>query len=628
MSSYRIRVNLQNKSFTVGPDIAAGQGATVIPAARGPMKPVKINRGETERIRQLFGADRYEALEAIAYNNKYPLWISAPASGGSNAAMLMTAAGLLPIPIVLGGEPHELDMSNLWMQFFMGISDGVTQAWNLSFPKALMPDPATNPGYIPHAMIIIGDEPHDAALTWDSENHRFNISVPNIGSGSVSSASTSDDKYIVEWTFDAGHVPAKGVKFAARFTTDATKLADQVYALIGMRFPCADYMAAAIYKSENEGRLILDLRHIKKGVYCQQSGYPVEFSLAKGTVNGSGVNIYIEEVLKFDDFIFGIPSSDNQFDWDAWTGGSDDLVKFEGGDRGAPCTGRLLVEGWEQFKEFKKYPADIYFDVTADPLIPPEFSALRSSAAPYRRFLYPHPMTIRPGEITAPPNVQNRGVCAFWGSAYIMNPYEPTGDLLSTLMGEVASRYADARVLSFGGRAVAWGDENQVGGQLNQGRIVKFFYDAKEDEMRQLDKYRINPIVLNELFGPMVASRRTTDTGDTDYSYSDYSMLMDYAIERIVNEVLPYQLVKFNDDDHRAVVRAKAELILKPMTVAPNNVIRDYAIKCDSENNGDDVLTRQEFVLTAAIKVTPKSEFIELSFINSAQGGSVEEDVK
>jgi hypothetical protein len=627
MSSYRIRVLLNNKSFTVGPDIATGQGATVIPATRGPMKPVKINRGETERIGQLFSADRYEVLEAIAYNNKYPLWISAPSSGGSNAAVLMTDAGLLPIPIVFGGNPDELDMFNLWMQFFAGISDGVTQAWNLIFPRALMPDPVTNPGYIPKAMVIIGDESYNAALTWDSDLSGFRILVPNIGSGTVSPDSTSGDSYIVEWTFDTGHVPAKGVKFAARFTTDTTKLADQVYALIGMRFPCADYMATAIYKSENEGNLILDLRYIKKGVYYQQSGYPVEFSLTKGTVNGSGTNLYIEEILKFDDFIFGIPSPDNRFDWDTWTGGSDDLVNFKGGDRGVPCTGRMLVDGWEQFKEFKKYPADIYFDVTADPLIPSEFSALRSEI-PYRRFLYPYPMTIHPSEITAPPNVQNRGICAFWGSAYIMNQYEPTGNLLSTLMGEIASRYADARVLSFGGRAVAWGDENQVGGQLSQGRIVNFFYDAKEDEMQQLDKYRINPIVLNELFGPMVASRRTTDTGDTDYSYSDYSMLIDYAIERIINEVLPYQLIKFNDDNHRAVVRAKAELILKPMIQAPNNVIRDYAIKCDSENNGDDVLTRQEFVLTVAVKPTPKSEFLVFNFINSAQGGSVEGDVK
>jgi hypothetical protein len=588
------------------------------------MKPVKINRGETERIRQLFAADRYEVLESIAYNNKYPLWISAPASGGANAALLMTDSGLLPIPIVLDGEPEELDMSNLWMQFLVETSDGETQACELLFPSALIP---AVEGYIPRAMIIIGDEPHDAVLVWNAQIHGFDITVPGVGSGTVA-PSASQENLLLSWVFDQNKVPPKGVKFSARFTTDTTKLASQVYALIGMRFPCADYMAAAVYKSENEGNLILDLRYIKKGVYYRQSGYPIEFSLAKGTVNGSGANIYIEEVLKFDDFIFGIPSPDNRFDWDIWTGGSDDLVNFEGGDRGVPCTGNMLVAGWEQFKEFKKYPADIYFDVTADPLIPAEFSALRTSAAPYRRFLYPYPMTVRPSEITAPPNVQNRGVCAFWGSAYIMNLYEPTGNLLSTLMGEVASRYADARVLSFGGRSVAWGDENQVGGQLSQGRIVKFYYDAKEDEMQQLDKYRINPIVLNELFGPMVASRRTTDTSDTDYSYSDYSMLMDYAIERIINEVLPYQLIKFNDDNHRAVVRAKAELILKPMTQAPNNVIRDYAVKCDSENNNDEVLTRQEFVLTIAIKVTPKSEYIVFNFINSAQSGSVEEDVK
>jgi hypothetical protein len=626
MSSYRIKVLLNNKSFTVGPDIAAGQGATVIPASRGPMKPVKINRGETERIRQLFQADRYEVLEAIAYNNKYPLWISAPASGGSTAAMLLTDAGLLPIPIVAGGEPSELDMSNLWMQFLMGTSDGTTQAYEMLFPKTLIPSLSQN--YTPQVKIIIGDEPHDANLVWNSSIQGFDITVAGIGTGAIVFPSAGDN-CVVSWVFDIDHVPAKGTKFSARFTTDTTRLENQVYALIGMRFPCADYMAAAVYKSENEGNLILDLRYIKKGVYYQQSGYPVEFSLVRGTVNGSGANIYLEEVLKFDDFVFGIPAPDNQFDWDTWTGGSDDLVDFEGGDRGVPCTGQILVEGWEQFKEFKKYPADIYFDVTADPFIPPEFSALRSSAAPFRRFLYPYPMTIRPSEITAPPNVQNRGICAFWGSAYIMNLYEPTGNLLSSLMGEVASRYADARVLSFGGRAVAWGDENQVGGQLNQGRIVKFYYDAKENEMQQLDKYRINPIILNELFGPMVASRRTTDTSDTDYSYSDYSMLTDYAIERVINEVLPYQLIKFNDDNHRAVVRAKAELILKPMTQAPNNVIWDYAIKCDSENNGDDdVLTRQEFVLTVAIKVTPKSEFATFNFINSAQGGSVEEDVK
>jgi hypothetical protein len=618
---------LNNKSFTVGPDIATGTGATVLPASRGPMIPVKLNKGETERIKMLFGANRYEVLEAIAYNNKYPLWISAPHSGGSFGALLLTDTGLRPCPISFSGDPKTIDFTNLWLQFKAGVSDGKTEAWALTFDYHLLPGlpPPGEPGYLPRAAMVIGDEVYDATLTWNESVMGFSINVPGLGSGTTTNIDA--DTVLVSFAFDSGKVPLKGTPIAARFTTDTSKLDYPVYAILGMKFPCDDFMAAAVYKAETEGNLVLDLQYKKKGVYYQQSGYPIEMSLIPGTQNGSGLLIYAPELLETDDFIYVLANPEIQMDWDVWTGGSDDLIDFKGGLRGAACTGRLLVDGWDQFKEFKKFPADIYFDTTADPLIPAEMSALRAEI-PYRRFLYPQPMGIRASEITSPPNVQNRGICTFWGAAYIMNLYEPTGNLLSTLMGEVASRYADARVFSYGGRAVAWGDENQVGGQLNQGRIVKFLYDAKEDEMQQLDKYRVNPIVLNELFGPMVASRRTTDTSETDYSYADYSMIVDYCVERIINDVLPYQLIKFNDDNHRAVVRAKAELILKPLIQAPNNVIRDFAIKCDGENNNDDVLTREEFVLTTAVKVTPKSEQIIFNFINSAQGGSVEEDVK
>jgi hypothetical protein len=591
------------------------------------MTPVKLNRGETERIRMLFGANRYEVLEAIAYNNKYPLWISAPHSGGAFGALLLTDEGLKPCPISFNGDPDTIDFTNLWMQFKAGISDGVTGAWALSFNYHLLPPlpPQGESGYHPRAMIIIGDEPHDATLVWNPGISGYDITVPGLGSGT--SVISDPDTVIVSFAFDSGKIPPKGTPLSARFTTDATKLSYPVYGIVGMKFPCDDFLAAAVYKADTEGNLVLDLQYKKKGVYYQQSGYPVEFSLIAGTQNGSGAIIYAPELLRDDDFIYIKPNPEVQMDWDVWTGGSDDLTDFQGGFRGAACTGRMLVDGWEQFKEFKKFPADIYFDTTADPLVPPELSALRAEI-PYRRFLYPLSMGIRPNEITSPPSVQNRGIGAFWGAAYIVNMYEPTGNLLSTLMGEVASRYADARVFSYGGRAVAWGDENQVGGQLSQGRIVKFLYDAKEDEMKQLDKYRINPIVMNELFGPMVASRRTTDTSETDYSYEDYSMIIDYCLERIVNEVLPYQMIKFNDDSHRSVVRAKAELILKPLLQAPNNVIRDFAAKCDSENNGEDALAREEFVLTVAIKVTPKSEYLVFNFINSSQSGSVEEDVK
>ena len=68
-------------------------------------------------------------------------------------------------------------------------------------------------------------------------------------------------------------------------------------------------------------------------------------------------------------------------------------------------------------------------------------------------------------------------------------------------------------------------------------------------------------------------------------------------------------------------------MILKPLLAKPNNVIQEYAIKCDAENNGDDVQAAESFVLTVAIKGTRKSETILFNFINSSQGASVEEDV-
>lgn len=619
-TSYRIKVNLNNKSFFTTPDAASGTGATVIPADRGPMKPVKLGRGETERIVQLFGADRYETLEAIAYNNKYPLWISAPSVCGSTAAVLLTDEGLIPAPLSLDGGPDSLDFSDLRLQLAAGTGDGKTTAFGASVDARLLPPADGGNGYIPKVCVALEGECHDATTTWDAElpGGGFNIDGGELGSGILT---FSDGKAAAKFTF--AKPPAKGEKVAIRVATDVS---DKAYAAIGMRFPCDDFLAVAVYKSEREGFLTLDVKTRKNGGYFARAGYPLEFSLERGATSAAGALVYAPVLMRDDDFLFIQPNDNVPMNVELWEGGSETPVDLEGGDRGARCGGTALVAGWEQFKEFKKYPADIYFDVTGEREIPMELSALRASI-PYRRFLYPCPMTMKASEVEKP-SVDDRGICAFWGAAYIINPYAKTGDLLSTLMGEVASRYADARVHSYGGRAVAWGDENQVGGQLSQGRVVKFLYDATEDEMRALDKLGVNPIVLNELFGPMVASRRTTDSSGSDYGYADYSMVVDYCLERIVTDVLPYQLIKFNDDDHRSVVAGKADAVLKPLTVAPNNVIRDYAVKCDGENNGDDILSQQMFVLTVAIKVTPKSEYIQFNFINSAQGGSVEDDVK
>lgn len=128
-TSYRIKVNLNNKSAYTTPDSAMDTGATVIPASREPTKPVKLGRGETERICQMFGADRYEVLGAIAYNNKYPLWISAPSCNGNTAVMLLTSEGLMPAALSIT-DIDALDFGTTRLQHWQ--EQGIGE-WNRYF---------------------------------------------------------------------------------------------------------------------------------------------------------------------------------------------------------------------------------------------------------------------------------------------------------------------------------------------------------------------------------------------------------------------------------------------------------------------------------------------------------------
>lgn len=625
MDTWRIQTQLNDKSASVGSSVAFGIGATVIPASRGSSKPVKINKGETERIKQLYKADRYEVLEAIAYNTKYPLWISAPSVGGAQAGILFTNKGLKQIPFV--GE--EIDLKATALQSKAGVSNGATAAFSVTFKDEIFPEwsTETTTKFTPKVHILVDGKLTEAACIWNGVDKKFDLKIDTIGEGTI----THDtDKIVVTFSFQAGKIPAEGKEVSIRLTSNLTTLKDiAVYALIGMRYPCEDYMGVAIYKSENEGNLMLSLKQLKKGILYSMTGYPREFSLKKGTTNASGLLIYAQDLFKNDDNIFVKINEDENFIWSTFTTGTKEVTYFKGGYRGVEPKGSDLVEAWDQFKDIKRYSAEIYFDTTAKPEIPAAFVGLRTGFAKYKKFLFPQPVCTADEMLQKIPlGVSNMGLVTFWGAAYIQNIYEDTGNLISTLMGEVAAKYTDALVYSYGGRAVAWSDENSVGGQLSMGRIVEFVHTCTEDQSLAMDNGRVNPIQPNELFGPIVCSRRSTDKSSGNYSYADYAGIVDYCVERIYNEVLPYQLVKFNDDVHRAIVRSKADLILKPLTVVPNNVIREYAIKCDSENNGDDVLAREDFVLSVGIKVTTKSRMILFNFINSAAGASVEEDVK
>jgi hypothetical protein len=466
--------------------------------------------------------------------------------------------------------------------------------------------------------LTVGSQSHLLALVPDSGNA---LITSDVGAGSLNLTTGA-----IEFIFN--NAPAPGTQLGFRYNLDVS---DVAYAIFGMAFPCEDFLALSIKKSDiSSDQLSLGLAEVNKGVYSKVANYPIEISLEQGRKDGAGKLIFVEQILKDNDLLFAKINEAKPFDPSVWDAGSDVYTDFAGGSRGDSVSDMEITAGWQKFKSTRLYPADIYFDTTGKQSAKAAMVTLRNGPIPYKRFLAPvaegFPSAAEALQIEGIPS--NRGLSVFWNGAYIQNPYAPTGDLLSTLLGEVAAKFADALVYSYGGRAVSWGDENNVGGQLTGGRIIRMLYDASSDETKEMDKKRINPIIQQELFGPMIASRRTTDTSESDYSYTDYSAIVDYCVERLVNEVLPYQITKFNDDVHRADVATRAELIIKPLIVVPNNVIREYAIKCDSENNDDEVMAREEFILTVGIKVTPKSEIVILNFINAGQTMRVEELVK
>ena len=109
--SWRLEIRELDKSSTVQGE-AGNVGAMVIEASRGPLKPVKIYKGQEERILNIFGkpSPTYpEVWEAIQYNYQADIWISAPYYNDAKlGGVLVSASGTTQ----LGGGITPSDLSN------------------------------------------------------------------------------------------------------------------------------------------------------------------------------------------------------------------------------------------------------------------------------------------------------------------------------------------------------------------------------------------------------------------------------------------------------------------------------------------------------------------------------------
>lgn len=598
-----IQVFQNDKSATVSTSIGA-VGATVIKSKRGGDKPVRFEKKQSSRILNYFGIPDTgnEAVDDILnYNNSYPIWVSAPSSNGRFGGVLITKMGVEQF--VSGKDSKSIvfnDIENyetVLEKFDPEVSEITKTIIDFEHYKNQSVDILVDG-------VSIGIEASDAEPE---------ILTSTIGTGTFTRATGV-------LAFDFTTLPNEDSKIEVAYKTDRSL--DAYFALINAN-PQQDDLKVKVSINTN-ANFVVDIMKKKydSNVYTRLSGFPKELSIVENSKNGYGENIFIDTV--FDENNDYFQAFSNNIEFDTYTS-SDDYYEFSGGVRGETET-TDLARGWDYFKD-SKYKSDLFFDTTADSTIPGIFLTLRQSYQKYSYYIFPCPNVSYENAITSmqPLMTDEKGLACYWGYGKIINQY--TGKTMaSSLMGRRALRLADMWDV-FNGLAPAYYNENgKYGGQLGSG-ILEMFYDVNEDQQQLLEDARINPTINHPVFGFTITRERTTQSMQSDYSSIGHTRLADYLIYNILNKVLPYQLFKLNDTDHRARVKSQIETIISPVTANPFNLLSEFLVKCDGENNNAEVLSREEFVVSVAIKFTPFGRWVKLFFTNTAQGVSVESEV-
>lgn len=615
--SWRLQVNFENRTGRTIPGEGV-VGGTVVRSHRGLNRPIRFGTGETRRMLNLLGAptpERPDVIEAITFNESFPLWVQAPA--GANArhgGVHVTKDGVEPFVggIDNGGVPDGYAEWPIYEEVATG--DGTETNFSLTTSE--------HDYYVEESIrvYINGEEVDNSTTTTDSGT--IEIVDNDLGSGTFD---YSDGSF--NFTFESA--PAKGDTVEVFYKADYT---DHVYFSLVAAGPQDDVLGVNVEYDEDDDAFEVDLQlKGRRGNFNPVEGSPWDVSLDEDAVDSADQSIYIENVFDPDDNDWVIPvvNSDLYEDEGITTPFTDttSLIEFDGGQRGDMPQDSDLTAAYQEFHKSRTYPINIFFDPTAEAAIVDEYDSMRGNSHKYERFILPLPNENVEDAITSAEDLglDNRGLSLYWNWGKVRNRYSSRGNVWTPLTGRVAVKHAEIMDGAFGGLAPAWtNDGNGYGGTLPAG-IIEMAYDPDQTQQQSLFNAGVNAIVDQPGLGIILTSERTAQNEINDDAYISHSGAKDYAVKQILNQVVPFQLLKMNDIAHRNTVTNRTTAILSPMTTPPTNVLREFAVKCDDENNNDDVLARDEFVLTVAIKVTPMSRWFVFNVVNTPQGASVEE---
>ena len=641
-TSWRITETFNDKSQKSLPSEATGTGATVVAGSRSLEEPVLFAVGETQRMLNLLGTPtkvEQGLLEAIEYNKYYPLWVVSPAKVKKFNYISISKSGTGNDIVILDGGDYLTETSvdsagtvGAGADFKEAEEDG---QYTVTLPSR-MSNSLEDIQLYSDSTLITG-----ISITGSEESYTITGSEASAGITGTITKDLESDNWIVLLTAVGSFDPSTlRVQYQLSMGNDVVAMIIQknVGSYIQGNFS-KSILKKAVNDEDSTYYLSMNYEVLNyTDTYKTGSGSPVQFSLERGAKDGFGKALNIETRFKDNDYFKAFYNpllTDTGKTSDVVIGSGDEVVQtfqLTASSRKDGLDGVNVEEGYAFFQKTNTYNPDLFFDALGndpDTGISAGATALatiRQSYNKYARVILPiwgTSLTDAHEIITTYPS--DRGISVYWGEFEISNTYSDAYPVFHGVpIGEIAKKHADAISLSYGGLAVAWTDENGVGGQLTSGRLLKGLVDPSEAELEELDSAKINAVIYYDPFGPMVMSRKTTYADYSDYSFNDFSGAMDYIVKNVVKNALPYQLVKMNDATHRNIIRTRIEAVVKPMTVAPYNILDAYAIKCDSSNNTDEVMNQQGLIAELAVRFTSKTEWITFNFINTPYGVDIE----
>lgn len=159
----------------------------------------------------------------------------------------------------------------------------------------------------------------------------------------------------------------------------------------------------------------------------------------------------------------------------------------------------------------------------------------------------------------------------------------------------------------------------------NRGQImnvIKLAIEPRQAHRDRLYQVGINPVMGAGGEGFILFGDKTATTVPSPFDRTNVRRLFN-MLKKNIGESSKYKLFENNDNFTRASFRMEVSQYLN--TIRSLGGIIDFRVVCDTSNNTDDVVSRNEFVASMFIKPAISINYITLNFVATATGADFDE---